>query len=186
MNELDPRAYAHQRVAGTRPALAFPGGSDLSLKEARVWQRRLRARVRALVGLPSGAAANVPLDACVEKTKTLDGYRRETLTFASRTGLRVFGYFLVPDGVTGRRPAVLCLPGHGRGVDDIVGIGEDGAAARPRRAGRLFGRFRASMRGERLSDARHRADQFRPPARRGGAETRDPARRPARATAWRP
>ncbi len=121
-DSLDPRAYAHQRVAGTRPALAFPGG-DLSPNEARAWQRRLRARVRALVGLPSGA--NVSLDARVEKTEMLDGYRRETVTFASRPGLRVFGYFLVPGDLSGSRPAVLCLPGHGRGVDDIVGINED-------------------------------------------------------------
>jgi dienelactone hydrolase len=38
-----------------------------------------------------------------------------------------FGYLLVPEGLKQPGPAVLCVPGHGRGVDEIVGIADDGS-----------------------------------------------------------
>jgi hypothetical protein len=37
----------------------------------------------------------------------------------------VFGYLLLPEQVS-PTPAIVCLPGHGRGCDDIVGIAENG------------------------------------------------------------
>ena len=68
-----------------------------------------------------------PLEPALVETRQLDGYRRESVTFTTRPGLRAFGYFLVPDDCSPGRPAVLCLPGHGRGVDSIVGIAPDGS-----------------------------------------------------------
>jgi dienelactone hydrolase len=61
------------------------------------------------------------------ETRTFRGYRREKLLFDSRPGVSVLAYLLLPD--TARRPAatMICIPGHGRGVDDIVGIDEHGA-----------------------------------------------------------
>jgi dienelactone hydrolase len=56
----------------------------------------------------------------------MDGYRRERVLFRSRPDLEVFGYFLVPDGFRKPGPAMICLPGHGRGVDEIIGIDRDG------------------------------------------------------------
>ena len=43
--------------------------------------------------------------------------------------MAVFGYLLTPKHLNGSapNPAILCLAGHGRGVDDIVGIAEDGS-----------------------------------------------------------
>lgn len=53
-------------------------------------------------------------------------YRRETITFQSRHGLTVLGYFLKP--ISDNERLGRDLPsGHGRGVDDIVGINEDGS-----------------------------------------------------------
>jgi hypothetical protein len=94
-----------------------------SLEEMRRWQTRLRARLRTLVGGLSGPRA--PLQAAIHETRDFRGYRRETVRFQSRPGLEVFGYFLIPANCPPRRPAILCLPGHGRGVDSIVGIAED-------------------------------------------------------------
>lgn len=120
----DPRAYVRARIAGNRPALAFPAGADE--KAARAWQSTLRARLDQMLG-GLGDWERAPLAPEVHETQTLDGYCRETVTFASRPGLRVFGYFLVPDGCPPRQPAILCLPGHGRGVDSLVGIAPDGS-----------------------------------------------------------
>ncbi len=119
---LDPRAYTRQWIEGTRPEMAWQSGSAAAM---RAWQKRLRARLRRLLGgLPDD---HTPPRSKVTRTQALDGYRRETVRFESRPGLEVLGYFLVPDDCPPRQPAVLCLPGHGRGVDSIVGIAEDGS-----------------------------------------------------------
>ena len=107
-------SWAHSQAAAMTP-------------DARVaWQGDFRrAFGNALGGL--GAWERPPLEPVVEETRRLDGYRRETVTFTSRPGLRAFGYLLIPDGCSPGSPAVLCLPGHGRGVDSIVGIAPDGS-----------------------------------------------------------
>jgi dienelactone hydrolase len=120
---MDPKVFAHSRYPKIAAACAWRGGSPAYLA---AWQRRARARLRRVIGLP-GASERCPLDARVTETVRLRGYTRETVTFVVRPGLRAFGYFLKPEGASSRRPAVLCLPGHGRGVDSIVGIAEDGS-----------------------------------------------------------
>ncbi len=67
-----------------------------------------------------------PLDAVTIRVEQLDGYRRETISFTTRAGLRAFGYLLVPDTTRGPRPTMLAAPGHGRGIDACVGVGPDG------------------------------------------------------------
>lgn len=117
---MDPQVYARQRITETRPSMAWKPGSP---EEMRHWQNRLRARLRTLVGGLSGP--RTPLQAAIHETRDFRGYRRETVRFQSRPGLEVFGYFLTPTSCPPRSPAILCLPGHGRGVDSIVGIAED-------------------------------------------------------------
>jgi dienelactone hydrolase len=100
---------------------------------ALAWQKRLRAKLMELMGgLPP---ARCPLRAETIETRDLEGYRREKVVFQSRPDLSVFAYLLVPErGGTGgaagpgsgRLPAVICLPGHGRGCDPVAGVGEDG------------------------------------------------------------
>ena len=50
------------------------------------------------------------------------------MEFQSRPHANIFGYFLSPKPLDSStpNPTILCLAGHGRGVDDIVGIEEDG------------------------------------------------------------
>lgn len=36
------------------------------------------------------------------------------------------GWLLIPEKTVGPRPAMICLPGHGRGIDEITGIVEKG------------------------------------------------------------
>src|ERR1700687_5383013 len=46
--------------------------------------------------------------------------------FRGRRGRGVWASRLSPKGEARQYPAVICIPGHGRGVDDIVGIDEHG------------------------------------------------------------
>ena len=59
-------------------------------------------------------------------TRSFPGYTREKIVFDSQPGVSVLAYLLLPEKA--RRPAavMICVPGHGRGVDDIVGIDEKG------------------------------------------------------------
>lgn len=91
--------------------------------EAERWQRGLRAKVVELVG--GFPAERTPLRAQTLEVREYPAYRREKFVFESRPGVWVLGYLLTPKA-RGPFAAVIALPGHGRGVDDIVGIDEHG------------------------------------------------------------
>jgi dienelactone hydrolase len=71
-------------------------------------------------------ASRAPLRPAVLDTRSFPGYTREKIVFDSQPGVSVLAYLLLPEKA--RRPAavMICVPGHGRGVDDIVGIDEKG------------------------------------------------------------
>ncbi len=126
---FDPMPYLYARYEEMPLSYQFKATSP---KEARRWQQRLRRILTKLLG--GFPKERCPLEPAVEEvvqltTRTDDGqivpYQRETVVFQSRPNLTVFGYFLKPLGDNERLPVVICLPGHGRGVDDIVGINED-------------------------------------------------------------
>ncbi|HEU5117751.1 MAG TPA: alpha/beta hydrolase family protein [Isosphaeraceae bacterium] len=118
---LDSLDYTLLRYAENRPELAFRAQS---VEEARLWSAQARAKLLELLGgLP---AERVALDPVLGEPVQRPGYTRREVTFSTRPGLRAFAYLLIPDNHQERSPAVLCLPGHGRGADDIVGIDEDG------------------------------------------------------------
>jgi hypothetical protein len=119
---MDPQVYARQRFAQTTPEMAWKPGAP---EEMRRRQNALRSRIRALVG--GILRERPPLKPVVHESRQFPRYRRDTVRFESRPGMEVFGYYLVPAGCPPGSPAILCLPGHGRGVDSIVGIAEDGS-----------------------------------------------------------
>lgn len=91
---------------------------------AERWQSELRAKITELIGgLP---ARDAPLQPETLEVKDYPNYRRERFVFQSRPGLFVLGYLLTPREAAAPHRAMICLPGHGRGVDDIVGIDDQG------------------------------------------------------------
>jgi len=93
-------------------------------RQAEAWQRQLRPKIAELVGgFPAQKADLKPQTLEVREFPT---YRREKFVFESRPGLAVLGYLLTPAKGSAPHPAVVCVPGHGRGVDDIVGIDAKG------------------------------------------------------------
>jgi dienelactone hydrolase len=117
--------------------LALAGKAERSLEfrartktEAIRWQQELRG---TLTGLMGGFPERCALTPRVFERKDFGRYIRETVIFRSRPGLDVFAYWLLPaetseDREKGPRklPCVICLPGHGRGVDSIVGLDAKG------------------------------------------------------------
>jgi dienelactone hydrolase len=91
--------------------------------QALAWQKRLRRKlVELLGGFPQ---TRCPLRAETVESRQLPDYRQEKVVFQSRPDLSVFAYFLVPKSGS-VLPAVICLPGHGRGCDPVAGIDENG------------------------------------------------------------
>jgi dienelactone hydrolase len=89
-----------------------------------LWQSRLRAKLTELVGgLPEKRS---PLETETLEVRDFPGYRREKFVFQSRPGSWVLGYLLTPKSAKAPHATVVCVPGHGRGVDDIVGIDDKG------------------------------------------------------------
>jgi dienelactone hydrolase len=119
--QFDTLVYSHARADDTVRELAF---AATTRSDAETWQARLRGRLRDLVG--GLDADRVPLEPEVHDVRDFSTYTRETVYLQSRPGLSIFGYFLRPKDASGKTATVVCLPGHGRGVDDIVGINEDG------------------------------------------------------------
>jgi dienelactone hydrolase len=60
------------------------------------------------------------------ETLTFPRYRRDKVVFDSAPGVSVLAYVLLPAAVRTPAATMICVPGHGRGVDDIVGIDDRG------------------------------------------------------------
>lgn len=110
--------WARERMASMRPKAAFAAQTP---EEARAWADRWRPELRRMVGALDEPFP--PLEATFSDEADVQGIRRVAVEFASRVGLRAKGYLLHPRG-QGKRPAVVCNPGHGTGADALVGVAE--------------------------------------------------------------
>ena len=118
---FDPVAFARDVYAAAPRTLRFQARTR---DDAEAWQRTLHTKLTELLG--QFPAERSPLHPVILETRSFSGYRREKVVFDSRPGLSMLAYVLVPPSARTPIPAVICVPGHGRGVDDIVGIDEQG------------------------------------------------------------
>ena len=119
---FDPVVYTHDRYAAAARQLRFQARTRT---EAEEWQRTLGSKLTELIGgFPS---ERQPLRPVTLETRAFPGYSREKIVFDSRPGVSVLAYLLLPANAPRPAPVMICVPGHGRGVDDIVGIDEQGA-----------------------------------------------------------
>ena len=118
---FDPVAWTQSRYEDIPLRMTFRASE---LQEAERWQEELRTKVTELIGgIPS---RKTPLKSQTLEVSNFPNYRREKFVFESRPGLFVLGYLLTPHAATAPHSTMICLPGHGRGVDDIVGINDQG------------------------------------------------------------
>lgn len=118
---FDPVLYTRKLYESAPLRLTFRAQSR---RQAEAWQTRLRAKLTELLG--GFPAKPAPLHAQTLETRDFPLYRREKFVFESRPGMGVLGYLLTPRAPAPPHPAMICIPGHGRGVDDIVGIDAQG------------------------------------------------------------
>jgi dienelactone hydrolase len=118
--DLDPVEWTRERYQSAPLRLTFRATNRA---DAEAWQQELRAKVIDLLG---GFPERTPLRPETLEVRQYAGYRRERIAFHSRPGVAVIGYLLTPVGRKAPYPTVVAVPGHGRGLDDIVGIDEHG------------------------------------------------------------
>jgi alpha/beta hydrolase family protein len=118
---FDPVAYIRERYAAAPRRLRFQARTR---GQAEAWQKTLKAKlIELLGGFPRERA---PLRPITLDTRSFPAYTREKIVFDSRPGVSVLAYVLLPTGRARPAATMICVPGHGRGVDDIVGIDDQG------------------------------------------------------------
>jgi len=118
--DLDPIEWTHDRYGSAPLRMTFRATNRAG---AEAWQRELRAKLTELLG---GFPERTPLKSEIIAVKQFPGYRRQSIRFYSRPGVAVVGYLLTPLDQKPPYRTVVAIPGHGRGVDDIVGVDEYG------------------------------------------------------------
>ena len=132
MRHKRKRTYARERIYTTREAAAARLAASArplafrarSVEEWRSWRQAFRrAIMRELGAMPEP----VPLRAEILERTRCPGYVREKVVFDSERFASVPAWVLIPRPLKRgeRRPAVMCLHGHGVGKDSLVGLGED-------------------------------------------------------------
>jgi len=101
----------------TKPSLSFRASSR---QEFLRWKEDLKEKIRELLGeLPEPADLSPRLLSREDAGK----YTREKWVIQSEEDCWVPLYILVPSGVSGRLPAILCAHGHGPyGKDSVAGV----------------------------------------------------------------
>ena len=120
-SEFDPIVFAKKLYEKAPLQLTFQAKDK---KSAEAWQKKLNAKVRDLLG--GFPAERTPLNPQTLEVREFPGYRRERFVYHTRPGLMALAYLLTPKDAKQPLGTVICIPGHGRGVDDLVGIDEQG------------------------------------------------------------
>ncbi|NUQ65415.1 MAG: acetylxylan esterase [Pirellulales bacterium] len=103
-------------------------GQAHPIREPQDWQRRrehILANMQMVMGPLPQRDSTVPLDVQVLETERLEKVTRKKITYVASKGDRVPAYLLVPHGIEGRVPAVLCLHGTSGPRGRTAGLGPD-------------------------------------------------------------
>ncbi len=101
-------------VAAAKPSMKWDGNESLA-----DWQARAKAKLRELLGLDR----MIPAEKCIEieyDRKEAD-FREIRFKFQSEPGYFVPCHMLIPNGTSGKLPAVICLQGHSKGMHISLG-----------------------------------------------------------------
>lgn len=109
------RDYLDRLYAERSREWAFRGRSAADLRR---WQRETRPRLVALLG--GREKVRAPLNLRRILIEETPAYRRERLYYDTRPGLTATAQLLLPRGAAGPVPAVLCPPGHGGGMNQVM------------------------------------------------------------------
>jgi hypothetical protein len=121
MPAFDPVQFTMERYARAPLTLTYKPSNK---RATEAWQKKLRVKLRELIGaFPKNKS---PLQPVTLEVREFPTYRREKFVIQTQPGMAQLGYLLTPRNATSPLAAMICVPGHGRGVDDIMGIDDKG------------------------------------------------------------
>lgn len=124
---IEPLSFLTRYGQERTPQYHFAARNE---RELRDWNAEaFRAELVKTIGLPQ--VGRPPLRVTPGPVDPCDGYTRHAFTIETAPGLYVPAFLLVPEGAKRRRPAILCSHGHGYGMNDLVGLKEDGTPREP-------------------------------------------------------
>ena len=118
---FDPVSWTRKRWESAPLQLTFRA---TTAKQAEAWQKKLRAKIAELIG--GFPKQRTKLNPQTLEVKQFDTYTREKFVMETQPGMFLLGYLLTPKQGRAPHPVMICVPGHGRGADDIVGIDDKG------------------------------------------------------------
>jgi len=117
----------HQHLAKrTKQALAFRGG------DVKSWQRKLRAKLRDLIGWNRMPKKRVPLAVRSLWTQSRRIGTIEKIAFAAEPYSDVLAYVCIPKNATPPYTWMICLQGHSTGMHNSIGVDRQNEAKRIR------------------------------------------------------
>ena len=126
---LAPLTFIERFARDNKPTHAFAAATRSQWQR---WHGELREKLTDALGLRHFGGWAGPLRVTEGPVEKFRGFTRRAFTLETAPGLFAPAFLLVPSGATHPRPAVLCSHGHGYGMNELVGLTEDG---RPRRIG---------------------------------------------------
>lgn len=103
-------------------------GRAKPIEEPQDWQRRrehILDNMQLVMGPLPARDKSVPLDVQAVHSERLAKVTRKKITYVASKGDRVPAYLLIPHGLQGRAPAVLCLHGTSGPRGRTAGLGAD-------------------------------------------------------------
>ncbi len=103
-----PEFLDHARLLVYRDS----AGTERKVKTRRDWEKRrslILQNMQAVMGPLPDSKRRVPLDIRIESVEETPTFTRKKITFAVEKDDRLPAYLLIPRGLEGKAPAVLCL-----------------------------------------------------------------------------
>lgn len=105
--------YIQNMANQNQPSLHYDGKSDIC-----VWQKEAKAKLIELLKMPTECCSD---EFKITEEKKGDAYTQYKFEFQSEPGYIVKAAFLLPDGLKGKAPTVICLQGHSTGMHISLG-----------------------------------------------------------------
>ncbi|MFN0168897.1 MAG: alpha/beta hydrolase family protein [Bryobacteraceae bacterium] len=118
---FDPVAWTRTLYEQAPMKLTF---RSQTAKQTEAWQKKLRPKLAGLLGVPFAQRGAMKPETL--EVREFPAYRREKFIFEASPGSWALAYLLTPKQGKGPFATMVCVPGHGRGVDDIVAIDDKG------------------------------------------------------------
>lgn len=114
MKNFQPIVHTQELAERIMPQLRYDG--SLSFTE---WQKMAETKLKALLGMDKFNQCEDCLE--IEYDVERDKFREIRFNFQSEEGYFVPCHFLIPEGLKGPAPVVLCLQGHSTGMHISLG-----------------------------------------------------------------